>query len=74
MYAAGGKIKMPTQKDLQRELNARIPRQRSGSLQNRFRHDYWFYRAQGNSFGVSCELALTGIHAEHPEFVPTILP
>lgn len=65
---------MPTQKDLQRELDARIPRGRDGSLQNVFRQCVWFFRKQGNTFDERVRLALDFMHAKTPDFVPMIHP
>lgn len=65
---------MTRQQELSRELNARIPYKRAGSLQNIFRQHWWFYRVQGNSFEASSQLALDMMRAEHPDFVPLIRP
>ena len=64
---------MSHHKDLQRELDARIPRRRRGSLQNEFRFCWQFFRSQGNSFDVSRELALSIVRQKQSDFAPEIL-
>lgn len=64
---------MSRRKELQRELNARIPRKARGSLQNDFRQHWWFFRVQGNSFEASSQLALDTVREKCAEFVPLIL-
>ena len=63
---------MPSQKELQHELNARIPRGRDGSVQNYFRECWWFFRKQGKSFEERVRLALDIIHKDNPDFVSSI--
>jgi hypothetical protein len=54
--------------DIQRELNARIPR---GSLdQNRFRAAFWSLRIRGYSFEDSLDKAAEHIRVESPGFTP----
>lgn len=58
--------------DIQRELNARIPR---GSLeQNLFRADVWVWRSKGHSFDDSVDKALERIRRVRPAFAPRLLP
>lgn len=59
-------------KDLQRELNARIPR---GSLdQNRFRAIVWFWRHKGRSFEESVSNARDHVRRHAPGFEPRLRP
>ncbi len=62
------------QKQIQRELDARIPRGLSGGPQNELRFGFYFYRSQGLSFENSLAPALGGVRERHPNFVPKILP
>ncbi len=62
------------QKELQRELNERIPRGSRGSLQNEMRLRWWFWRAQGRSFDDSVAKAVDGIKKSDPTFEPKLLP
>lgn len=59
-------------KDLQRELNARVPR---GSLdQNLFRAIVWFWCHKGRSFEVSVAKARQHIRRQTPDFEPRLRP
>jgi hypothetical protein len=61
-----------TPRELQRELNARIPR---GSLdQNLFRANVWLWRQQGRSFDESVTRARAHVRRQTPDFEPRLLP
>ena len=58
--------------DIQRELNARIPR---GSLdQNHFRAKVWFWRSRGYSFEDSVTKAAEHVRRDSPSFKPRWIP
>lgn len=63
----------PRQKELQRELNARIPRGPRGSRQNELRARFWFWRVQGRSFDDSLAQAVEGVRETYPDFQPRLL-
>ena len=62
------------QKQLQLELNERIPRGPRGGRQNQFRFGFAFYRQQGFSFDVSASKALECARTQDPTFEPRIMP
>lgn len=58
-------------KEIQRELNARIPR---GSLdQNIFRANVWAWYEKGFSFDDSVSRAAAHVRRAAPEFTPRLL-
>jgi len=61
------------QKELQRELNERIPRGPRGSDQNLFRGIVWFWRQQGRSFDDSVTKAREYVRQHTPDFEPRLL-
>jgi hypothetical protein len=62
------------QRELQRELNERLPRGSRGSLQNELRMRFWIWRLTGHSFDDSVAKAVDGIRQSTPGFEPLLLP
>jgi hypothetical protein len=62
------------QKEIQRELDTRIPRWLRGSKQNEFRFLFSFYRNQGKSFDASVTLARAKVRETQPNFEPRVMP
>ena len=62
------------QKQIQRELDERIPRWLDGSPQNELRFGFYFFRSQGHSFDASVEMATKQVRLRAPSFAPKILP
>jgi hypothetical protein len=61
------------QKEIQHELDTRIPRGPRDSWQNYFRLGFWFFRSQHLSFDESIARAAAGIRKHEPNFLPKIL-
>jgi len=62
------------QKEIRKELDARIPRWLRGGPQNTVRQIVFNQRLHGKSFDESVEIAVTFIHQNYPNFTPKILP
>jgi hypothetical protein len=60
------------QKQIQRELDTRIPRGPRGSLQNQFRFVFCFFRSQRVSFEESIAKAVASIREREPDFAPKV--
>jgi hypothetical protein len=67
-------MKYKTQREVQSELDARLPRGPRGDPQNEFRCGFYFFRSQGYSFDASVERATSSMREHHPEFLPTVAP
>jgi hypothetical protein len=66
-------MKSALQKELQHELNERVPRGPRGSRQNEFRFGVWFWRSQGYSFDDSLAKAMEAVRRHEPAFTPRTL-
>ncbi len=62
------------QKEIQKELDARIPRGLRGEPQNTVRHIVNGQRLHGKSFDESVEFAVNFVRECYPNFAPKILP
>jgi hypothetical protein len=62
------------QNEIQKELDARIPRWLRGGPQNTVRQIVFNQRLHGKSFDESVEIAVALVRQQHPDFTPKILP
>jgi hypothetical protein len=67
-------MKHALQKQIQHELDTRIPRGKKGDTQNKFRSCVYFYRSQRHPFDESVVLATEQIRQQEPDFHPLINP
>ena len=61
-------MRFELQKQIQREMNTRLPRGARGSLQNQFRQVFYFYRSQGRPFEVALANAVNNVRQREPNF------
>ena len=62
------------QKEIQKELDVRIPRWLRGGPQNTVRQIVFNQRLHGKTFDESVEIAVAFVRQAHPNFTPKILP
>ncbi len=62
------------QKEIQKELDARIPRGLRGEPQNTVRYIVNDERLRGKGFDESLEFAVNFVRQSYPNFTPKILP
>jgi hypothetical protein len=62
------------QKEIQKELDARIPRGLRGGPQNIMRCVVNDARLHGKSFDESVEFAVNFVRQSYPDFAPKVLP
>jgi hypothetical protein len=67
-------MKHALQKQIQHELDTRIPRGRRGDKQTEFRSGFYFFRSQRRSFEESVVLATEQIRKQEPGFHPLVRP